>query len=89
MAEDKEKKSLVLSDEDVGRIADKMIEHIQLQKHDFWIDPEAHYQDHLKMRAIAGSWDNASSIFFKAFLGLVVIGSVVLAMIGLSGKIGN
>lgn len=68
-----------LSDEDAQVIADKMVERIQSTHHNFWIDPETHYQDHISMREVVGSWKSAKDIFARAFIGLVVLGSIVIA----------
>lgn len=73
-----------LTDSDYEKIAEKLVEKVQAKHHDFWIDPETHYQDHLKMRDISKTYDTGMSLFFKAFLGLVVIGSVVLAFFGIT-----
>jgi len=67
-----------LSDNDVTRIADKMVKRIQATHHDFWIDPQSHYDDHAAISEIIGSWRTAKGIFARAFIGLVVVGSVVL-----------
>lgn len=78
-----------LSDADVEAIADAMVTRIQSTHHDFWIDPETHYQDHLAMREVVGSWKSAKGIFARAFIGLVVIGSLVLAAIAIFKTGGN
>jgi len=77
-----------LSDKDVDRIADRMVEHIQETHHDFWIDPQIHYDDHKSMREVVKSYADAKSIFGRAFIGLVALGSVILMGIAAMKSIG-
>lgn len=73
---------MALSKSEIDQIADAMVERVQSTQHNFWIDPETHYQDHLAMREVVGSWTTGKGIFTKAFIGLVVIGAFVMAFIG-------
>jgi tetrahydromethanopterin S-methyltransferase subunit B len=70
-----------LTPEETKQIADEMVKHIQSTHHNFWIDPETHYQDHLAMREVVGSWTTARGIFTKAFIGLVVLGAIILSAV--------
>jgi hypothetical protein len=74
---------MLLSQEDAAKIADEMVKQIQSTHHNFWIDPEKHYQDHLAMREVVGSWTSAKGIFTKAFIGLVVVGAITLSIIAI------
>lgn len=56
-----------------------MVKRVQATHHTFWIDPEIHYKDHIDMREVIGSWKTAKGIFARAFVGLVVIGSLIIA----------
>lgn len=86
-----------LAQDDVERIAaalaPKLIEGVKAQQHDFWIDPEAHYQDHLLLRSLKADeiadlkqlinlFVVTRGLFWKAFLGFAVIGSIILAGLG-------
>jgi len=72
-----------LSDRDIDRIADKMVERVQATHHNFWIDPQKHYDDHLAISEVIGSWRSAKGIFARAFIGFVIIGTIILAAIGI------
>lgn len=74
-----------LSKKDINQIADRMVERMKATHHDFWIDPQTHYDDHVAMREVIGSWTSAKGIFAKAFVGLVVIGTLTMAAIALMG----
>ena len=74
--------TVALTKAEVDQIADAMVERVKLTQHTFWIDPETHYQDHIAMREVVGSWTTGKGIFTKAFIGLVVIGSITLAFVG-------
>jgi len=84
-----------MTPEDIDRVAEILIEKIHARKHDFWIDPETHYQDHQKhkshtlnnedeadLRQLIGMFQTARGLFFKSFIGLAIIGSIALAAYG-------
>ena len=71
-----------LSKKEIDQIADSLVERVQSTHHSFWIAPEAHYQDHIAMREVIGSWGTAKGIFARVFIALVVLGSIVLALVG-------
>jgi len=75
---------MALSKDEIDQIADSLVERVQSTHHSFWIDPEKHYQDHIAMREVIGSWGTAKGIFARAFIGRVVIGTIALAIIGFS-----
>lgn len=89
---------MALSQDDVDRIADaiapRLVQQVRQSQHQFWIDPEAHYQDHLKVRRLDEIFDEetAQSLkdlarayragrtkFFLVFAGLVFMGAIALA----------
>lgn len=86
-----------LNESDIERIAaalaPRLIAGVRERQHDFWIDPEAHYQDHLHWRTLKPD-DIATlrdlvklfvvtrGLFWKAFLGFAVVGMLVLSAIG-------
>ena len=59
-----------------------IVEKVQETHHDFWIDREEHYQDHIALRDMRKRYGTASRIFWSAFLGFVVLGAITLAVIG-------
>ena len=80
-----------LTDHDVERIADalapRLIQQVHDRGHQFWIDPEQHYRDHLNMREMHGAFSSARAALFYAFVGLVALGVIVLGAFGLGGKV--
>ncbi len=78
----------MLKKEEVEAIARAVVEEVKESKHAFWIEPEDHYKDHLAMRDMYTTFSGVKGIFFKAFVGLVVVGSLVTAAIGMGfGKV--
>jgi hypothetical protein len=86
---------MALDENEVKQLADSLIDRIHSKGHDFWIDPETHYQDHSKLRGLAAddirtlhdlidAFRNARSLFWKAFLGFAIVGSLILAAVGLN-----
>lgn len=89
---------MALSDQDVTRIADAMVTHIKSTGHEFWVDPQKHYDDHRRWGAISDEqvleilqaldqFKTAKSLFTRMLIGLVAAGCAVLAVIGLLGKL--
>jgi len=77
-----------LNEQEVKAIAKAVVDEVHQSKHAFWIEPEAHYKDHLAMREVAKTLATTRSLFFKFFLGFAIVGSIVLAAIGMgAGKI--
>lgn len=83
-----------ISEADAEKLAEVLIRKVHEQKHDFWIDPEKHYQDHAKMRGLDDedirslhdliqAYRNARSLFWRAFLGFAIVGTVVAAAVGM------
>lgn len=87
-----------LTDTDIDRIADaitqRLIQGVRNTHHDFWIDPEKHYQDHQKIQEFDQYEINdikqlvallrvTRSLWMKAFLGFAVVGGLILAALGL------
>ena len=94
-----------MRDEELKTMAEKLapilIECVRKNKHEFWIDPEDHYNAHRDNERIHNlfSEDDFSSIksliklytittglFVKSFIGLAVLGALVLAFFGLFWK---
>lgn len=89
-----------LSDDQVDRLAERLVNKVREGKHEFWIDPEQHYQDHAKighlqsdeihtLKDLIAAYRNARTLFWRAFLGLAILGSVVMAALGMGLKIGD
>ncbi len=80
-----------LSKDEIDRIAASLapliIKQIQANHHEFWVDPETHYRDHLDWGQWRKSLNTAQKIFWTAFIGLIVIGSFVLASVGIMPKL--
>lgn len=91
----------MLSDEDVQRIAEnlapRLVREVRADHHDFWIDPETHYQDHISWRALSPDdihslkdliqlFKATRGLAFKAFLGFAVVGAVIMAAVGIGFK---
>lgn len=91
-----------LSDADVDALAERLIDKVHAQKHDFWIDPEEHYKAHARMnslnedefhslRDLVKAYRSARGLFWKAFLGFAIIGAFFLLIIGMGAtpKVGG
>lgn len=65
-----------ISDEDILRIA----EAVAKKTHEaFHIEDEVHYNAHQKLDKILEAYDNATNIFWKTFLALIITGAITLA----------
>ncbi len=78
----------MLKKEEVEAIARAVVIEVKESKHAFWIEPEDHYKDHLAMRDMYTTFSGVKGIFFKAFVGLVVLGGLIMSAIGMGfGKV--
>lgn len=68
-----------LNDAQIDAIAERLIEKVKSHHHEFWIDPEEHYRDHMRIRSMWNAFSAAQSIFWRAFLGLSVLGAIILS----------
>lgn len=65
-----------LSDADIERIAEAIV---KKERKIFHIDEEYHYNAHKRIDKLLDAYENATNIFTKTFLALVIVGMVVLA----------
>jgi len=68
-----------LDDKDIDRIATLLVEKVRSSHHEFWIDPETHYQSHLALKQMLEDYDRARSLFWKVFITIIAAGAAVLS----------
>lgn len=93
-----------MTPEDIEKLAEqlapKIIDKVHENKHEFWLDPEEHYNEHKiikvlsiedvrSIRDMARLFVYTKGLFWKAFLGFAIIGAIVLSAIGLGFKGGT
>lgn len=78
-----DRRASILTKDDILQIADAVTERA---KNAFHIDEEKHYNQHTKLDAMLDAYTSATNIFWKTFLALVIVGSIVLAGLTASGK---
>ncbi|MCR4319749.1 MAG: hypothetical protein NUV74_05360 [Candidatus Brocadiaceae bacterium] len=90
-----------LTDEDIHllakAIAPLLIEQVKATHHEFWIDPEKHYRDHLAinrfnliftddliaaLKEVAGSYRKGRNLVWGIFIALVAAGALWTAFQG-------
>lgn len=71
-----ERRASVLTQDDITQIADAVTERAKTAFH---IDEEKHYNQHAKLDAMLDAYTSATNIFWKTFLALVIVGSIILA----------
>jgi len=76
-----------MTNEEIDAVAARLCSMLQEHRKDFWIEPEEHYNDHKELSDLIKDWKAAKTIFWKAFIGLAVIGSIALAAVGLGHKL--
>lgn len=78
----------MLDKQDITAIAKAVVEEADTHNHGFHIDAEAHYKDHMELRDLLIVFKSTKGLFFKAFVGLIIIGTLALVVIGATfGKI--
>lgn len=73
-----------MNDADVDAIAQRLCVLLRENRKDFFVEPEQHYNDHRDIASLISDYKAAKNMFWKAFIGLAVLGSLVLALIGVS-----
>lgn len=72
-----------LSEADIERIATAVAEKT---KEAFHIEEEKHYNDHQRLDAMLAAYEGARNIFWKTFLGMVIVGAIIMAgIVGVKG----
>lgn len=71
-----------MTDAELQIIADKICTRLSADRVAFWIEPESHYNAHHDIGDLLADYRLAKGIFWKAFIGLAVVGSFFLAAIG-------
>lgn len=74
-----QKRRITLSEEDIERIADAIIR--KQKERSFYIDEEYHYNAHKRIDKLLDAYENATNIFMKTFIALVITGAIILAAI--------
>ena len=92
-----------LSQENINKLAEaiapRLVDSVRANHHDFWIDPEEHYNAHRRwesmdeeelyeVKNLVKMFRATKGLAFKAFIGFAIIGAIVLAAIGLGVKYG-
>jgi len=72
-----------MTDEELQIVADKICQRLSSDRKAFWIEPESHYNSHKDVSELVADYRAAKGIFWKAFIGLAVIGGLALGLIGL------
>jgi len=91
-----------LSDTEVNRLAralaPRLVSQVKSEHHEFWIDHESHYKDHIALRRLVAVFDEdlvaalkemavgyreGRSFLARTFLRLALLGMVVAALIGI------
>lgn len=73
-----------MNDSDVDAIAQRLCVLLRENRKDFFVEPEQHYNDHRDIASLISDYKAAKNIFWKAFIGLAVVGGLVLALVGVS-----
>lgn len=69
---------IVLSEADLDKFVDNIVERVREKHNEFDLDPEQHYKDHHELSKFLKTFNDAQNIFVKAFLSLVFLGAFAL-----------
>jgi hypothetical protein len=73
-----------MNEQEVDAVAQRLCVLLKENRKDFFVEPEQHYNDHRDIASLIADYKAAKNIFWKAFIGLAVLGGLVLALIGVS-----
>lgn len=68
-----------MTEDEIKKLAETIVD----LKGGFYVEPEKHYLQHKRIDRVLDLYESASNIFTKIFIGAMIVGSLVLAMIGL------
>lgn len=68
-----------MNEEDVRKIAKQIVEEVRSDHHEFWIDPQDHYDQHKELATILEVYRNARSSVIKLIVGLLILGGLLVA----------
>lgn len=71
---------------DIDALAEKIHAMLVAERKQFWVDPEQHYNDHQSLHEMVQEWRTIKGMFLKTFVGLAILGSIVLAGLGSLAK---
>lgn len=71
-----------LSNDDIERISSAVA--LKIKSEGFHIDEETHYNQHKELEKFLDAFNGARNGLVKCFLGLIGVGALVLAAIGVS-----
>ena len=75
-----------MSDDEMNRLAETLIQKVEDKGHTFWIDPEEHYQQHQDLRDLINIYKTTRNTFIKVFIGMVIVGGLLVAGFKVSGQ---
>jgi len=73
-----------MNEQEIEAVAQRLCVLLKEKRKDFFVEPEQHYNDHREIANLISDYKSAKNIFWKAFIGLAVIGGLVLALVGVS-----
>ena len=73
-----------MSPEDVDKIAEAMCQKMNAHRQQWWVEPESHYNQHKELQQLLNDYKEARNLFWKAFIGFAITGSLILTVIGFS-----
>ena len=73
-----------MNEQEIEAVAQRLCVLLKEKRKDFFVEPEQHYNDHREIASLISDYKSAKNIFWKAFIGLAVVGGLVLALIGVS-----
>lgn len=73
-----------MNENDVDKIASAVCNKIQEHRHQWWVEPETHYNQHKQLGELLAEYKEAKNIFWKAFIGFLITGSLVIVAVGAS-----
>lgn len=68
-----------LSKQEIETLAEEIVK----RKPAFYVDPEEHYKQHERLERFLDTYDSASNLIFKFFLGVFLVGVVAAVSLGI------
>lgn len=71
-----------MSQDEIDRIADSLLNKMSERKQQWWVEPETHYNQHRELEQLLTDYKEVKSLFWKSFLGFAIVGTIAATIIG-------
>lgn len=73
-----------MESQEIDKVAEAVCKKLESHRQEYWVEPEQHYKQHLEIGQLLSDYKEVKHLFWKAFLGFAIVGSIAIAILGFS-----